>query len=511
VVGGVGGGGGGSGARPDSMALSGSVVAEASRLGPLRFDGVRAAVHVEDGVLVADSVRGDVAGIDLSGRGRLGLVEGTSGTAQLDFSAESLVGLRPFLMGIPDTVLVRDGLSELQRENYRLQGIDPDTLPAEADVRLAGRAEGSASVTGHVRDFDLGVVLDVFEGEYRTNRVDTVRIGFTATDLPRRTGAWQVGASARGVLWAGRAFERGGFEADMLELDGDGRIELVRRPGEQYRAVGSFVFDSLGGEVALSEATVQVDDQEWALTRPGLVGWTREGVTVDSVEIVRQGQDPMRLRAGGTLARGGESDFRLSVEGLHVEQVMHLLQLEEPQLAGHVDVDFDVSGPAEAPRIDGTFDILGARLDALQLTRLRGTLGYQGRRLTFQTEGRDGVKTVLRAEGDIPLDLSLQPVEERVVDAPMEVHVEADSLDAAIALSYVTALESVVGVVTGTVDLRGTPRAPRPEGQIRLERGAWSIDAIGVTECVFRLPSAPTGEVLPVLDEQAELIAGLRD
>jgi probable F420-dependent oxidoreductase len=33
---------------------------------------------------------------------------------------------------------------------------------------------------------------------------------------------------------------------------------------------------------------------------------------------------------------------------------------------------------------------------------------------------------------------------------------------------------------------------------------------IGVTECVFRIPSAPTPEVLPVLDEQAGLIAELR-
>jgi probable F420-dependent oxidoreductase len=33
---------------------------------------------------------------------------------------------------------------------------------------------------------------------------------------------------------------------------------------------------------------------------------------------------------------------------------------------------------------------------------------------------------------------------------------------------------------------------------------------IGVTECVFRIPSAPTDEVLPVLDEQAALIAELR-
>ena len=30
----------------------------------------------------------------------------------------------------------------------------------------------------------------------------------------------------------------------MLALDGDGRVELVRRPGEQYRAVGSFALDS---------------------------------------------------------------------------------------------------------------------------------------------------------------------------------------------------------------------------------------------------------------------------
>lgn len=34
---------------------------------------------------------------------------------------------------------------------------------------------------------------------------------------------------------------------------------------------------------------------------------------------------------------------------------------------------------------------------------------------------------------------------------------------------------------------------------------------IGVTECVFRLPSAPRDEVLPVLDEQARLIAKLAE
>ncbi len=34
------------------------------------------------------------------------------------------------------------------------------------------------------------------------------------------------------------------------------------------------------------------------------------------------------------------------------------------------------------------------------------------------------------------------------------------------------------------------------------------FERIGVTECVFRLPSAPRDEVLPLLDEQAALVAG---
>ena len=33
------------------------------------------------------------------------------------------------------------------------------------------------------------------------------------------------------------------------------------------------------------------------------------------------------------------------------------------------------------------------------------------------------------------------------------------------------------------------------------------FERIGVTECVFRIPSAPRDEVLPVLDAQAALIA----
>ena len=74
----------------------------------------------------------------------------------------------------------------------------------------------------------------------------------------------------------------------------------------------------------------------------------------------------------------------------------------------------------------------------------------------------------------------LVDVERRVLDDAMRVDIVADSLDAAIALSYVSALESVVGSVSGDVSIRGTPNEPAPRGQLTLSDAAWSIEAIGV-------------------------------
>jgi hypothetical protein len=470
----------GIGVRPDSMSVAATVVAGSSRVGPVRVDSLASRIRIVRGMIVADSVRATLAGLEVSGQGQLGLVPERSGDTQLDIRGSSLVGLRPLLMGVPDTVLVRDGLTDLERDLLRVQGVDPDTLPAELDVRLGGRVAGAATLSGHVGDFDLGLIVDVVDGRYRQNQVDTLYLALTAEELPARTGSWEVGASARGILWEDRAFERGGFEADMLELDGDGRVEVVRRPGERYAAVGSFSIDSIGGEVALAEGSARVDDEEWQLLRPTRVQWDESRLVVDSVEIARQGEDPMRMIAGGVLARGGESDFALDVQGLHLERLMDFLQLADPDIGGHLDLTLGLTGPAEAPVIDGQFAVVAPRYETLELTRLTGEMDYVDRRVVFEVEGWDGLRSAVQMEGDVALDLSLQVVEERVVDEPMDVRIRADSLDAAIALGYVTALEGVVGWVTADVDLAGTPTAPQPEGSVRLYDAAWSIEAIGV-------------------------------
>jgi translocation and assembly module TamB len=105
---------------------------------------------------------------------------------------------------------------------------------------------------------------------------------------------------------------------------------------------------------------------------------------------------------------------------------------------------------------------------------------YENRLADFEIDGWDGARIAMSATGAFPIDLSLAVVEDRLVDAPLDMRIEADSLDAAIALAYVTSLEGVLGTVSGEVWVSGTPRSPQPQGTMTLSNGAWSVEAIGV-------------------------------
>ena len=159
---------------------------------------------------------------------------------------------------------------------------------------------------------------------------------------------------------------------------------------------------------------------------------------------------------------------------------MHVAQIDDLEIGGHVELDVTVSGPSESPRISGTFRIDGPRFGAMELTRLDGSLDYADQSVRFRIAGWDGGRDAIDAVGTLPLDLSLAAVGDRVLSRPMDVRISADSLDAAIALSYLTSFEEVLGVVSGDVHIGGTPDAPEPEGFVTLADAEWSIEALGV-------------------------------
>lgn len=478
----------GRGATLDALAGEARITLRPSRIGAVRLEGGVASLRAEEGLLFADTLDAHGSGVHVSGRGALGLVAGSYGEARVEVQIESLLELRPVLMG--DSIIVRDGLTPLEQDLLRVRGIEPDTLPSELDVRMAGSVAAVAALRGSIRDFELELDLEALSAAYRHDSVDSLRLSVTAGGLPATAGDWAVLGRARGVTWNDRSFEEIELGGTMSGRRGEGTLDVRRRRNERYYAAGVFALDSAGGYVELADASAQINDLSWILSHPTRIAWTGSSVSVDSLEIARLGDDPMRLVAAGTLARGGDSAFRLELEGFHVEDALQVMQREDLDAAGHVDLSLTVLGPSESPMIHALFQIDEPRFGTMALSRVGGSLEYRDRSSTFRVDGWSAERNVLRAEGVLPYDLALTDVAERSVDEAIDVRVAADGLEARVALAPLEALRDVDGTLSADFHIGGTTQAPQPSGIVRLADGAWTIEALGVRH------QGVTGEVL---------------
>jgi translocation and assembly module TamB len=345
---------------------------------------------------------------------------------------------------------------------------------------MEGSAQGMLEVRGDIGDLAVDLEFDGRGLAYRTDQVDSAMVRLAANGLPDLTGNWTASVRANGVRWADRTFAQAEFEGVMSRQRGEGTLTILRREGERYFATGSFAVDSLGGQVALSDASLKIDDLSWLLEQPSRIAWDSTSFRVDSLAMTRAGDDPARLVADGTLARGGDSDFHLRLEGFHVEDATRILQREDLDVSGHVTLDLAVLGPAESPSMNADFTVTDPRYGTLRLSSLSGSLDYADRASQFRMEGSDGSRRVVSMSGTLPLDLALTDVEQRQIDVPMDVRVTADSIDAAIALAYLATLEDVAGTLSADLVIGGTTREPQPSGTVRLANGGWTISALGV-------------------------------
>ena len=468
----------GTGLSLDSLAGRASLRLHASRAGALALDTIQATLTAREGILYADSIFGLVAGIRFSGGGQLGMREAEQGSATLAFSTESLVGLRPLFMG--DSILTGDEMSSLEREMLRLQGIEPDTLPSAEDVRMQGVVDGTAELTGSLTDLAVDFRMTVIGGAYGPDQVDSLGLHVSVEGLPSTRGRWAADVEAVNVLWNERAFDGATLSGTMDDRAGQGELRVSKADDESYVLVGDFALDSLRGRATLSEASATFEQRTWRLLPPASFEWTPDMLFVEGLEVQREGEDPMHLTAAGTLSRSGESDFRLDVEGLHLERALAMVWNDSPSAGGHLDLALHVRGPAGAPLIDAEMEVIDAYFRNMDLSRMAGTMTYRGREAMISLEAWDGTRRALTASGTVPVDLSLADVPSRSVDAPMDVDIAVDSLDAGLGLAYFETLENVEGTISADIQIGGLTSDPVPTGSARLSDGAWTIEALGV-------------------------------
>ncbi|MCG6989863.1 MAG: translocation/assembly module TamB domain-containing protein [Gemmatimonadetes bacterium] len=468
----------GRGVTLDSLRARGSLVAVASRVGGLHVDSVTALLSAADGQLTVDTLDADVGGMRVWGSGGLGLVAGSAGEARLMFHTDSLLGLRSVFLG--DSVRTRDGLSSLELEFLRMQGVNPDTLPTKAEVAMSGSLDGSVTLSGSLPALDVEGSASVRKGVFGTDSVGEGDIGFWARRALSTDRELHATVDVKQVDALGRDYTHIRADADLKGRTGRASADVERDASERYVAAGEFTLGHGAGSVRVDTLTLHLDSLTWRNRRPVRLAWDSVGITVHDLDIERPGNDPMHLTAEGTLAWQGDSDFQVEARGLHLERVGRIAQREDLALGGRLDLGLRLTGPAASPLIDGSFEVREPRFEDLALARVAGEVHYRDRLAQVRLDADEQGRRVLDVQGSVPVNLALRETGSRVGSSPMDVRVRADSLDASVALRYLTSLQNVTGTVSGDFHIGGTLDTPEPSGVLRLTRAGWNIAALGV-------------------------------
>jgi autotransporter translocation and assembly factor TamB len=187
----------------------------------------------------------------------------------------------------------------------------------------------------------------------------------------------------------------------------------------------------------------------------------------------------MRLRAQGRLPFDGEADFELQAEALDIRWIAHLLQLDEA-LEGVVDLEFSVVGTDAEPVMDLALSADGFRFRDYVMERLGANVAYAARRATGDVVLWNDSLQVLSLDGELPLDLSFNAVEDRFPEEVIDLVVVSDRFPLSLLMAPFPDYEDVVGTISGRVDIGGTSRILAPQGRMSVEGGGVFLGGLGV-------------------------------
>ena len=457
----------------DSVAtLSGSlnVDLDQSRIEPVDVTGATGSFTFGDGRMHVDTLNIVSSVAHVAAKGSLGLAPNVVDSLHYAVVIDSLGGLRPWILprAASDT-LPRDTTALTERDLELRQRRDSLDGTAHAEGVLIGSidtllargviAGDSLFVSGNRvatarASYDLSGLPADARGTV-TARADSLLIATVAVDSMR--GQLTMQSPSRGTLSVNAASNRktGSFVVGS-HLSFDRSLDSMR-----------ILVDSLGG---------LIDTHTWGLVTPATIVFDTVGTRIDSV-VARSGEGgSVVLKA--TLPNTRPVNLSARVDSVSLADLGAIAQLATP-VTGTATGTMDITGLRTSPTIT-----LGARFNDVTF----GTVAFPYFTLNGSYANRllDTKMLVFRHDtalmtftGSWPVDLSLVPVERRMLDQPLKGHLAGDSLDLGVLETISTSFSRPSGAASVALDIAGTWRHPLLTGRMRVRNGEMGLPALG--------------------------------
>ena len=398
-----------------------------------------------------DTLRLETTAAALSATGGLGLVAGQADTLEFTVTVDSLGGLRRYLAAETDAgAAVTDSLTGFMR----LRGT------------LFGSAEG-IDVAGTANGHSLSV---------RGMTADTLSGDFALTDvLANPRGRIRIGLDT--VLAAGVRLSAVELAADVLGAS-SARVRLGARSrtGPTFAAVADVTVDSVASVVAVDSAQLDVGDNRWSLAAPARIVTDRAGVLMDTLEL--RGSAGGRLRLGGRVPVVDSIAFALRGDSVPLRD-LGLLAQTTSSLDGSAGLVLDVRGTRTAPVLSFGGALAGAQFGDVRLARVSLGGGYAEQRLQAELALSRGDSVLLRAEGELPVDLAIAPRARRLLDRPIRGNIRSERVDLSVLEAFTTAVREASGTFVANLDVGGRVDEPRLTGGLQVTNGALALPNLG--------------------------------
>lgn len=434
--------------------------------------GLIASGALDETRLIIDSATATLGGVTFDARGALARDSTRTDTLNVSARADSLDAVRPELRRLAAMLMPVD---TAVAKSFRT--IASDTLLG--DFSVAGPLFGSLD------DFDATLTIGA-----RNVQVGAIKVGLIfgsarATDVLQRpffegaaTADEVSGVGAIRVSTAEFRLQQASPDSGRLILDvtAEDTSHLVVRGG--YARAGerlTMLADSL---------TFQSGGATWRNVAPIRVVSDATSLQIDSLEI--------RSSRRGSLAMAAV----LPTDG----PVSGTLRLD--QFPVGTAAAFTLGTPLFAGSLSGDVGLTGTRLSPLLAWRLRAdSLGMEGTYFPLITSDgsyanrlalvravlADSAGGAVRAEARVPLDLSLQAVEKRLLSDAVDAEIIADSLRLHALGFTVAGVSRARGTLAGRLALTGTMERPVATGTMTLDGLAARFDELNIEPSDGRL------------------------
>lgn len=429
-----------------------SVRLESSRVAGTTVDSVWARLGTADSVVRVDTGIVWGPGFVVRSGGKLGLGGSHGGSLDVLLRSDSAASLEPFVRwlriggadSVPDSV-AGGGIELSLTVSGSLERTSPRWRGRLARLRWGDWSARGVTASGSLDSGAASVRVDL--------AADSVSWrGFDFSGIEGR-----LGGSGDSLAW----FARARLGADGSWLAG-GRWR--REPTRQLA-----VIDSMG---------VLLPSDAWFLSRGATVEFRDEAADVSGLEL-RSAGGRSSVTVAGRFPRTAPGALRIGVEGLPLEDVWALLQLEGTA-GGELSGSIELAGLAEAPEIRGTIGLTNGVFGEFRSPYIAGTVEYANRLLGGEFGLWRGGQQILELSVQLPLDLALKPVDDRRLPGSLSVRAVADGVDLAFIETMIPLARQTSGRLYADVSIGGTWARPQLGGTVRVTDGAATFPALGV-------------------------------